>query len=173
MEKSMTVRDLVNAEQYNFDPMSIDTKEIQRLSNSFPKDGNVDLNNAEVMATKYLRGADLCGEMLAIATAYVAKTKSLKDQAYHRAFLSHKDNPKIKTDKMRAAMAEINDDYVEACNKYNEAAAFLKWVNTKFDNFVRMHYHCRSIVKRQLEQQQASGWNGNASNIPEPEDDGW
>ena len=45
-----------------FDPLKLDTSELKELSQAIPKDGNIDTNNAEVLATKFLRGADLCGE---------------------------------------------------------------------------------------------------------------
>lgn len=69
MKKVMTVHDLFNGSGDPFDPLNADISEIKNLSNLLPRDGNIDTNNAEVMATKYLRGADLCSEFLAIATA--------------------------------------------------------------------------------------------------------
>lgn len=152
-----------------FDPMTLDTTEIKELSNAMPKDGNIDINNAEVLATKYLRGADLCGELIAIATAYVSRTKDAKQKAYNQSFLiKSATNKNIKTDKMRVAFAELDDDYLNACEDYNRAVAFSKWVESKYSSFTRAHYLCRSIVKRGQSNEQAAGWNGNPV-----EEDGW
>jgi len=152
----LTVRDLIGVE---FNPLDIDTSEIRELSNALPADGNIDLNNAEVLATKYLRGADICGEMLAIATAHVAKAKTKKNIAYNRAFVKYKDDKKIKTDKLRAAMAEVDDDYIDACNRYDEVLAFAKWINSKYDSFNKMHYLCKKILDRGYMHEKAASWN--------------
>jgi len=168
--KSLTVRDLFGAGSQAFSPMDIDLTEIKLLSNAMPKDGNIDVNNAEVLATKYLRGADQCGELIAIATAFVAKTKSKKEIAYNRAFVKYRDDKKIKTDKMRAAMAEIDDDYIEATNRYNESIAFAKWINSKYDSFNKMHYMCKKILDRAYPHERSAGWNGSIDNS---DNDGW
>lgn len=160
MTKALTVRELINGAQHGFDPMSINTTKIQELSQSFPSDGNIEISNAEALATKYLKGADLCSELLAIATAHVAKTKSKKEIAYNRAFVKYKDDKSVKTDKMRIALSELDDDYIEACNAYNEALAFTKWIDSKYGNFIKMHYHCRAIVKRATEHEGAANWDG-------------
>src|SRR3990172_7437666 len=102
MSDKLTVRELINgvAGVGKFDPLTLDTSEIKELSNQMPKDGNIDLNNAEVLAVKYLRGADICAELLAIATAHANRSKHLKEVAYSRAFLKSKDDKSVKTDKM-------------------------------------------------------------------------
>jgi len=168
MEKHLTIKELLNGGKDGFDPMSIDTSEIRALSNALPKDGNIDLNNAEVLATKYLRGADICAEMLAIATAYAQKSDTLKKKAYSEAALIKSKTAGIKTDKSRAWFADADDDYIEASNKYSEAIAFVKWISNKYDSFVKIHYMCRNIVKRGYEHEQAESWNGKI-----PEDSGW
>src|SRR5574342_517615 len=121
MNKALTVKDLLGKDVHEFDPMKIDTSEIRELSEAMPKDGNIDLNNAEVLATKYLRGADLCSELLAIATAYVAKTDTLKKKAYSYAAMVKASENNAKTDKSRAWFAEMDDDYIAASNKHAEA----------------------------------------------------
>jgi hypothetical protein len=144
-----------------FDPMALDTTEIKELSNAMPKDGNIDVNNAEALATKYLRGADLCGELIAIATAYMSRTKDAKQRAYNQAFLvKSAENKGIKTDKMRVAFAELDDDYQNACEDHNKALAFSKWVESKYSSFNKMHYLCKKILERAYSHEKAAGWNG-------------
>lgn len=169
--KPVTVGEVLKLDGRSFDPMTIDTNDIRVLSDAMPKDGNIDTNNAEVLATKYLRGADLCGELIAIATAYVSKTKDAKQRAYNYAFLV-KSEPisRIKTDKMRIAFAELDDDYMVGCEDYNKAVAFFKWIESKHSSFIKMHYLCRSVVKRGYEQENASSWNGP---VIEEENSGW
>lgn len=169
-EKALTVRELLNGGSEGFDPMSIDTSEIKRLSNAIPKDGNIDLNNAEVLATKYLRGADICAELLAIATAFAQKTEALKKKAYSEAALVKSKDAGIKTDKSRAWFAEMDDNYIQAHNNHAEALAFVKWISSKYDSFIKAHYLCRNIVKRGTDHEGASGWN---ILTPDEEKAGW
>ena len=143
-----------------FDPMSVDTSQIRTLSSAMPMDGNIDVNNAEVLATKYLRGADMCGEMLAIATAHVAKMKDAKQRAYNYAFVvKSAEVSTIKTDKMRTAFSELDDDYQDACHSFNEAYAFVKWIDSKYGSFNKMHYMCRKILDRGYDHERMSNFN--------------
>jgi len=160
MSKSLTVRELLNGKDQKFDPMDIDLSEIKALSEALPKDGNIDLNNAEVLATKYLRGADLCAEMLAIATAYAQKADTLKKKAYSEAALNKSVKAGVKTDKSRAWFAEMDDDFIEASNKYSEAVAFVRWINNKYDSFNKMHYMCKKILDRGYTHERMAGFNG-------------
>lgn len=171
MANKLSVRDVINGGSMSskFDPLALDTSEIRDLSNAMPKDGNIDVNNAEVLAVKYLRGADMCGELLAIATAYVAKTKHLKEIAYSRAFLKARDDKSVKTDKMRAALADLDEDYIEAINKYNEALAFVKWVDSKYNSFNKMHYMTKKILDRGYDHEKASGFNADVDKMIDSE----
>lgn len=177
MTDKMTVRELINGgpNAVAFDPLSIDTSEIRALSNAMPKDGNIDVNNAEVLAVKYLRGADICAELLAIATAHVNKTKHLKEISYSRAFLKSKDDKSVKTDKMRSAMADLDETYMESCNSYNEAVAFRQWVDSKYKVFNTMHYMCKNILQRGYDHERASNFSANDSMTYTSTDDenGW
>lgn len=167
MEKHLTIRELLNGGKEGFDPMNIDTSEIRVLSNAIPKDGNIDLNNAEVLATKYLRGADLCSELAAIATAFVQKADTLKKKAYSEAALTKSKAAGIKTDKSRAWFADSDDDFIDASNRYSEAVAFVKWVSSKYDSFNKMHYMCKKILDRGYAHERAAGFNGSV-NSDEP-----
>lgn len=174
VNEPLTVRELLNGkdEDNKFDPMTLDTNEIRKLSNSLPKDGNIDINNAERLATKYLRGADICAELLAIATAHAQKMDTLKKKAYSvAALIKTKDIKGIKTDKSRAWFADADDDYIDACNKYAEAIAFVKWVGNKYDSFIKMHYLCRKMLDRAYPHEGASGFPGSGG--PSNEDDTW
>lgn len=170
MTKQLTVREVLNVGENSteFDPMDLDTSEIKVLSDAMPKDGNIDINNAEILATKYLRGADICAELLAIATAHVAKMDTAKKKAYSYAALVKASANQIKTDKSRAWFAEMDDDYINASNKYAEAIAFAKWVSSKYDSFNKMHYLCKHILKRAYVHEQASSWNGIIEEEREP-----
>ena len=157
--KTITVGEVLGIEK-KFDPMDLDITEIKELSNALPKDGNIDINNAEILATKYLRGLDVCGELAAAAIAHVSKTKDIKQQAYNRAFLiKSSEHKNIKTDKMRVAFAELDNDYMSACVVYNRASAFAKWIDSKCKSFEKMHYLCKKLLDRAYVNESASSWN--------------
>jgi hypothetical protein len=69
---------------------------------------------------------------------------------------------------MRAAFAEIDEEYLEACEKYAEAIAFAKWVNGKYDSFNKMHYMCKKVLDRGYTHERASNFGGS----PDPSGDG-
>lgn len=170
LNKALTVRDVLRCSEDDvFDPMDMNTREIQELSQSMPADGNIDINNAEVLAVKYLRGADMCSELMAIATRYAAKTDNDMKRAYNKAFIKFKDDKSIKTDKMRVAYAELDEEYILAQNYNTEAKAFLKWVESKYNSFNKMHYMCKKLLDRGYEHERAAGFNGNVPKIEE----GW
>jgi hypothetical protein len=173
--KILTVRDLINGSKEGFDPMDIDLTEIKSLSDALPKDGNIEANNAEVLATKYLRGVDLCSELLAIAIAYAQKTDTLKKKAYSEAALVKSQNAGIKTDKSKAWFAEMDDDYINASNKHSEALAFARWVQSKHSSFEKMHYMCKKILERSYNHEKMSGFHGTIHDEKEQDDfgSGW
>ncbi len=159
MSKSLTVRELLNGGDKKFDPMDIDLSGIKVLSEALPKDGNIDLNNAEVMATKYLKGADMCAELLAIATAYAQKSDTLKKKEFGEAALVRSLKAGIKTDKSRAWYADTDEQYIEACNRYSEAIAFARWVSNKYESFIRIHYLCKKILDRGYAHEKTGNFN--------------
>jgi hypothetical protein len=167
-KKDLTVRELLNVDgvgDKDFSPLDINTSEIRTLSGAMPKDGNIDLNNAEILATKYLRGADICAELTAIAVAYVQKTDTLKKKAYSIAALENAENyfagkkPDKMTDKMRMLYADMDEAFLKASENYNQAMAFAKWINGKHESFIRIHYLCRKILDRGYANEKASSWN--------------
>jgi hypothetical protein len=170
--KLLTVRELLAPSQ-EFDPLNLDTSEIRELSNLLPADGQVDINQAEILATRFLRGADLCGELMAIATCYVAKLETAKKKAYSEAALSKASAAGIKTDRSRLLYADGDSDYIEACNKYSEGQAFLKWVSSKQDSLIRAHYNCKKLLDRNYQHEQASGFNCSTDKVIQEEQNNW
>ena len=180
-KQALTVRELLHCADPSIDPMNIDTSEIKALSDAMPKDGNIDLNNAEVLATKYLRGADLCAELLAVATAYVQTTDTLKKKAYSQAalersetYFTEKNNgkrPEKITDKKRTLYADMDEEFVRVCQKHDEALAFAKWVDGKYDSFNKMHYMCKKILDRGYAHEKMANFNGTVYGTGETEED--
>lgn len=169
MTKHLTVRELLNSDSVDFDPMTLDTTELKELAESIPRDGNIDMNNAEVLATKFLRGADVCSELVSIATAYVGKTDAEKKRAYGYAATVKASKAGIKAAATRGWFADQDEEYIRASNKHSEAQAFLKWVNGKLDSFTRGHYLCKKILDRAYPHEKMANWNGSIENMKEKE----
>lgn len=168
MTKSLTAKETLDIT--SFDPLSIDTSEIKALSKSIPKDGNIDLNRAEILATKFLRGSDLCSEVMAIAVSYVGKTESDKKRAYSNAALIKSVAAGHKTDKARAWFADMDDEYIDACNKHNTAVAFVEWIEGKYKSFEKMHYLCKLILTRGYAHERQGNWAGSIDGTDQPTD---
>ena len=160
MEERITARELLGGGMEGFDPLTLDTTEIRELSNAIPRDGSIDINQAEVLATKMLRGADMCSELLAIATVYASKADTQKRKAYSYAAMVKASAAGVKTDKQRMWSADIDDEYIKACNKYSEAIGFVKWIDSKYESFTKMHYLCKKMLERAYPHEAAGGWNG-------------
>lgn len=173
----MTVKEMLNNGDSGFDPMTVDTSEIRALSNCLPRDGNIDINQAEILATKYLRGADICAELLAMSVVHMQKMDALKKKAYSDAALIRSKAAGIKTDKSRAWYAESDSEYIAACNAHAEASGFFKWVQSKHESFIRAHYNCRKILDRGYAQEKTGNFNESNDKIFNDNDDdtngGW
>lgn len=151
----------------NFDPMNIDLGEIKELSMSIPTDGQIDINQCEILAAKSLRIADLCSEYLAIATCHASKCETNKKKCYSVAALSKASVAGIKTDKSRAWYGESDEDYIEACNKYSEALALVKWLTSKHDSAVRFHYLCKQMLTRNYTNERSAGFSADPDKMVE------
>ena len=161
--KALTVGELLSSGNQSI--MDIDTSEIRELSNCLPKDGQIDLNQAEILATRYLRGADIAAELLAIGTNYASKMDTLKKKAYSEAALTKAPAAGMKTDKSKCLFAEMDVDYIEACNRYSEALAFVKWIASKHESFIRAHYLCKKMLERGYAHEKADSWNGTLEEV--------
>lgn len=131
-----------------FDPLKIDVSEIQSLSEQVPKDGNIEINNAEVLAVKFLRGADSCSNLLGKIDLWSGNKKTEKDQAIGVAAhkLMEQKIPSTSIDKRY----KEDENYVIACNAFTNAEAVKKWLERKYDNLIRAHHMCKDIQKRYM-----------------------
>jgi len=131
----------------SFDPEKIDVSEITELTNSIPRDGNVDTAIAEAMATRFLRGADRCAEILAKLTWWEAKTEDRKRHVFAKAFLVTAVENGLKTAAEKKVYAEGNEEYLKACEIGNRAKAMRQWLKNKHEALVSAHYLMKDIAK--------------------------
>jgi len=146
-----------------FDPEKIDVSEITELTGSIPKDGNVDTTIAEVMATKFLRGADRCAEILAQLTWWEGKMDDEKRHALATAFLVTAGQKGLKTMAEKKVYAEGDAEYLKACDASNKAKAMKQWFKNKHESLVSAHYLMKEIAKGGRTHQRA----GVFDNVPD------
>jgi hypothetical protein len=61
---------------------------------------------------------------------------------------------------MRILYADQDEEYLNTCEVYNQATAFIKWVSSKYDSFNKMHYMCKKILDRGYVHERMSNFNG-------------
>jgi hypothetical protein len=131
----------------DFDPEKIDVSEIRELTDSIPKDGNVDVVIAEVLATRFLRGADRCSEILAQLTWWEARMDDEKRRALAHASLVTAAAKGLKTATEKRTYADADPEYLKACETANRAKAMKQWFKNKHESFVSAHYLMKEIAK--------------------------
>jgi hypothetical protein len=154
MADKTTLSDVLQFE--TFDPTQLDVSEIQRMTASIPADGNVDINIAENLATKFLRGADRCSELLSILTWWAARKEDEKRHVYSTKFFEAPAHGH-KTAAAKKAWAEGSQEYLDACDKANKAKAMKQWVQNKHESMVSAHYLMKHIAKGGHPAQRAAG----------------
>jgi hypothetical protein len=141
----------------DFDPERIDISEIRELTEAIPRDGNVDVAVAESLATRFLRGADRCAEILAQLTWWEAKADDEKRRVLAHASLVTAAQKGLKTATERRTYAEGDLEYLKACEASNRAKAMKQWFKNKHDSLVSAHYLMKDIAKGARPHQRASG----------------
>ena len=154
--KQVRIADILKIE--NFDPMNVDVSYIEEVINLIPRDGCIDLSEAEKLATAFLRCADYCGDLVAQSTRFLgyrdAEKKSQKGTAIEK---------KIQNKMPATTAREVygnDEDYVKSCDKHTEAQAWQIWITQKYDNLIRAHVFCKDIMKSHVQNRDMSNWNG-------------
>lgn len=156
MAQQVRLGDILNIE--NFDPMNVDVGYIQQISHMVPRDGSIDLNEAEKLATVFLACADYCGELISQAVRLVgyrdAERKSKKGDAIESKIAG-------KTPATTARETYSNDPtYVTAAKEHADAEAFLIWIKQKYENLMKAHVLCKDLLKAHVDNRNVSGWDG-------------
>lgn len=153
-EQQILVGDLLRVQ--NFDPMNVNVSYIQNTIGLIPADGSIDLNEAERLATLFLKCADYCSELLSQAVRFFGYTDSEKKAEKASAIERKIEN---KTPATTAKETYSNDPkYVEASNKNTDAQAFLTWITQKHDNLIKAHVLCKDLMKNHTQNRSVSDW---------------
>ena len=155
-----TTRDVLDIS--SFDPMGLDITYIQDTIREIPEDGFIDINNAERLATKFLRCADYTADLLSKSFHYFGY-KSTEQKSAKSAAIYKKIYEKVTPTVAKEAYA---DDilYIKASNEQVTAEALTKWLEEKYQNLIKAHILCKTILSRYMPGERASSWQGNVSN---------
>lgn len=154
-----TTRDVLDIT--SFDPMGLDITYIQETIREIPEDGFIDINNAERLATKFLRCADYTADLLSKAFHYFGQ-KSTEQRSAKSAAIYKKIYEKVTPTVAKEAYAD-EPLYVKASNEQVTAEALTKWLEEKYQNLIKAHILCKTILSRYMPGERASSWQGNVA----------
>ena len=163
MSKTILVGDLLRLKA--FDPMNVNVTHIMETIGRIPKDGTIDINQAEQLATIFLRCADYCDGLLAQAIRYSgykdAEKRSQKASAIERKIANN-------VAQTTARETYSNDaEFVAASDANTDAQAFLSWITQKRDNLVKAHVLCKDLMKAHQGLRNVSGWDAGDEDFSE------
>lgn len=165
MTERLTVRSYLDID--NFDPLNIEVNEFKELANSMPKDANIDIPNAEKLASRFLRAADRCSEILSTLVLWEGKKKAELGKTKSTLFLAASSEGH-RTVKDREAYAESHDDYIAASEEYLKALAMKKFFELKQKWFVEAHHLMKQRLRGEYKHQKASGFSETAGQDEQP-----
>lgn len=154
-DNALTVRDMLNLD--SFDPMSIDMSEFSQLSESMPRDANIDIAIAEKLASQYLRAADRCSEILSTLVFYEQKVKNSKNMIKARLYLAAKDEGH-ETVAERNAYVESHDDYAAALELHARIQAVKTLFELKHESYLNGHRFMKDKFKSEQRHLPLSGF---------------
>jgi len=163
-EKQVLVGDLLKID--GFDPMNVNVSYIQQTTNLIPADGSIDLNEAEKLATVFLKCADYCGDLMAQAVRYFGYTDAEK-KSEKASSIERKVEAKMPATTAKETFSN-DPKFVTASNKNTDAQAFLTWVTQKQENLIRAHVLCKDLLKAHVQNRNASGWEGAEESFETP-----
>jgi len=134
-------------------PFELDLSEIQQLSKMIPASGVIDLNVAEELATQFIRAADLCVELQAAAMMYEGRAISKKKQKWAMAMYDKAKAAGMKTSKEKESFADADEEYLKATVLAVDAIAFRKWLENKYDVFIKAHHLSKNVYEASKRQE--------------------
>lgn len=137
-----------------FDPLNVDLTYIKSVCSKIPKDGHIDLNVADELATTFLQCADDITDMICQCAAYCGKAEAGKHSAKADAIDARINDTSTKVAATVAVQLYTNDPkFLEAKQKHDVAEAFLEWLRTKYKNLMAAHVLCKDIMKMHFDSQ--------------------
>lgn len=149
-------RDVISIE--NFDPLNVNIGYIAETIDLLPADGHIDIHQAEELATRFLRCADYCSDLVAQATHFMAVQETLVKSARADAIEN-----KIASGVSATAAKELfgNDEvFIKISRQHATAAAWQDWLQNKYQNLLKAHHHCKEIMRSYMQGKPSASWGG-------------
>lgn len=133
-----------------YDPRTVDLSYISETCRRIPKDGHIDINVAEELATIFLQCADYITDEICKASIYSsyceADRREVKASAIDNRMQSDGTNKGVAA---TVAIQLFGNDaaYKDAHRKQGDGEAFLDWLRTKYKNLMAAHVLCKDILK--------------------------
>ena len=136
-------------EQLGFPTERLSISDVIEASALIPEDvTTLNASQAEYLAGRFLKGFEVCGDLYAIAVGHEAKMEAQKREKFNRAVLMKSVTLGYKTAVDKTAYGYVDDEYLAAEGKYNEAKMFRLFVAQKHQTFEKAHYHMRKLADR-------------------------
>lgn len=127
-------------------------KNIAKIARKMPDSvASIDGNTARELAALFLKGVELCGELVSIATLYEDKTNENKRRARSYAMLIvAKEKGFGGTVKEKEAYADIDPDALRAGDEHARAKMFRMLVENKREDLNKAHYLMRRLSEGEI-----------------------
>lgn len=102
---------------------------------------------AQELATLFLKGMEMCGDLVSVATHYESMMIQEKKKARAEAILIRAAEKNIKTAKEREIYADMDEVYLKAEVEAINAHMFLVLIENKRDDLKSAHYYMRKIAE--------------------------
>lgn len=123
--------------------------DIIAISRCIPEDVNsLDAFAATDLANKFLKGQDMCGELLSLAISYELKMSALTDATFSEAVLVRAKAAGINSATERKIYGSGDEQYLAANNNLIRAKMFRSLLEEKRNMFGKAHHLMKSLITK-------------------------
>lgn len=125
--------------------------EIIAISRSIPENVNgLDSLAATDLANKFLKGQDMCGELLSLAVSYELKMSAITDATFSEAILVRAKAAGIGNATERKIFGSSDPQYLAANLKLTQAKMFKVLLEEKRNVFGKGHHLMKSLIQKEV-----------------------
>jgi hypothetical protein len=147
----------------SYDPRTIDTKYVQEVSNQIPKNGHIEIDEAERLSIIFLECADRITDEIARCSAYVGYCEAARRETKATAIddrMNGKEGVKPVAATIAAQLFGNDPVYKASHEKQALGEAFLAWLQTKYRNLMAAHVLCKDLLKIYQSSKEQGNWKG-------------
>lgn len=147
----------------DFSISALDTAEIEKISNWFPRGGVIDINSAERGMILSLHGQNVCQEHIVKIDIWIGYKEAEKNKAWMLAIGRAKTSGHG-TVKDKEWFAQADEEFINACNELTIARAAKKYFENKASNFSGWHYAFKTFLGRDYSLERLANFQSNGYN---------